>query len=642
MYSPEDRDILEKAVKYSMKAEISKVKKQSRFEKTRKYWRIISYITGYWQFKAVILMLIISTALDVATPLLIGNTIDIIKVTAGSEDFETWSGGLVGSLLLTVAQWYSNTYGTSIQYTVLGIFVASIVIVAGLVALINYSIRYGTAFYSQKGSYEMRRELYNHLLEQSFSFYDKQRTGQLMAKATGDIDQVQRFYDFGLRQIVSTTLLATLVIWTLLSMDVILSLLTLTTVPFIVFTMLEFGKKSFPVTQMMRQQYGDITSVFQENLTGIRVVRGFSQEAQEKHKLSNELDKYFNSHLLAAKYRAFYLPLATFISSLGFIIIIWYGGNQVIIGALSLGSFVAFYFYLFKIARPIRMLGMILNLFIRADAAADRVFGIVDSVSTVADSPDAVELINPNGSIEFDNVSFGYDANLVLKNINLEVKPGMTVAVLGATGSGKSSIISLIPRFYDVTEGSIKIDGRDIRGYTIDSLRKNIGIVRQDPFIFSTSFRENIGFGVDNPSLESIMDAAKNAKIHDYIISAPKEYDTEIGERGVTISGGQKQRIGIARALLKNPRILILDDSTSSVDTETEHEIQHALDGLLKNRTTFIITQRLSSIKKADYIVVLDKGEITEEGTHESLLALDGLYRRLYETQVSGAVEEVE
>ncbi len=611
-------------------------------EKARKYWRIISYVTGFWQFKVVMALILVSTVFDVLTPLLIGNTIDIIRVIEKGEPFGSWNGGYIGSILLSVAGWFSATYGYDIQYTALGVFVTSIILLAAVVALINYIIRYGTAYYSQKGSYEMRRELYNHLLDQSFSFYDKQKTGQLMAKATGDIDQIQRFYDFGLRQLVSTTLLGVLVIWTLVSMNLILSLLTMSIIPFIIFTMLEFGKKSFPVTLRMRQQYGDITSTFQENLMGIRVVRGFAQEDQEKQKIRSELDQYFNSHLLTAKYRAFYLPLATFISSLGLVIIIWYGGNQVIAGVLSLGGLVAFYFYLFRIAQPVRMLGMILNLFIRANAASDRVFDIVDSRSSVEDAPDAVELVNPIGHVEFNNVSFGYNENLVLKNINLDVQPGMSIAVLGATGSGKSSFISLIPRFYDVSNGSIKIDEKDIRDYTINSLRKNIGIVRQDPFIFSTSFRENIGFGVENPSLDEIIIAAKNAKIHDYIVSTPKGYDTEVGERGVTVSGGQKQRIAIARALLKNPKILILDDSTSSVDTETEHEIQQALDRLLENRTTFIITQRLSSIKKADYIVVLDKGEIIEAGTHDSLLALNGQYRRLYETQISGAVEEAE
>jgi ATP-binding cassette subfamily B protein len=276
-------------------------------------------------------------------------------------------------------------------------------------------------------------------------------------------------------------------------------------------------------------------------------------------------------------------------------------------------------------------------MFLRSNAATERVFEIVDAKVAVHDKPDALDIQELEGHVQFEHVSFGYDEkNMVLSDINLDVKPGTTVAILGATGSGKSSIINLIPRFYDVNSGSIKVDGRDVRDYKIQSLREHIGIVRQDPFIFSTTFKENIAYGVENAKMQDIEAAARRAKIHDYIVSTPKGYNTEIGERGVTVSGGQKQRIAIARALLKNPKILILDDSTSSVDTQTEHEIQKALDELLENRTTFIITQRLSSIKKAGYIVVLDNGAIAEEGTHDQLMARDGIYRRLYETQVSG------
>jgi ATP-binding cassette subfamily B multidrug efflux pump len=606
-------------------------------KKPWEYRRIISYITGYWQFKAVIILIVLSTLLDVLTPTIIGSTIDLIRTIEAGSSLYDWKGGIAGPALIPVASWLSTSFDYDLRYSTLGVFVASIVILAGSIAIINYIIRYGTAWYSQRGSYEMRKELYNSLLEQSFSFYDKQRTGQLMARATGDIDQIQRFYDFGVRQFVSTALLVVLVIWTLLSMNVALTLLTLAMLPFVTLIMLEFGRRSFPVTQTMRQQYGEITSVFQENLMGIKVVRGFAQEAQERRKIAGELDDYFKSHLLTAKYRAFYLPLATFISSIGFVFILWYGGNLVMAGAISLGSLVAFYFYVFRISQPVRMLGMISNLLLRANAASDRVFEIVDAKAVIEDKPDAVEVNELEGHVQFLDVSFGYDEkNLVLKKINLDVKPGMNVAILGATGSGKSSIISLIPRFYNVTSGSIIIDGRDIRDYKVKSLRRHIGVVRQDPFIFSTTFKENIGYGVENPKIQDIEAAAKSAKIHDYIMSTPKGYDTEVGERGVTISGGQKQRIAIARALLKNPKILILDDSTSSVDTQTEHEIQQALDALLENRTTFIITQRLSSIKKADYIVVLDQGEIVEEGNHEELLARNGVYRRLYETQILG------
>jgi ATP-binding cassette subfamily B protein len=290
--------------------------------------------------------------------------------------------------------------------------------------------------------------------------------------------------------------------------------------------------------------------------------------------------------------------------------------------------------------RPVRMIGFMTSMFVRAIAAGNRVFDIMDAEVEVHNKEDAKAISEIDGHLTFENVWFSYDGtNMVLKDIDLDIKPGQTVAILGATGSGKSSIINLIPRFYDVSKGIITLDGINLQDLTIQSLRNHIGIVRQEPFIFSTTIRENIAYGVKDATINTIKEAAKRAKINDFIESLPEGYDTKVGERGVTLSGGQKQRIAIARALLKNPKILILDDSTSSVDTHTEYEIQQALDELLENRTTFIITQRLSSIKKADYIIVLENGEIVEEGTHNNLYAKAGIYRKLYETQISGADE---
>jgi ATP-binding cassette subfamily B protein len=599
---------------------------------------MMGYVISFWQLKAVVALILVSTFLDVQMPMMIGDIIDLISNISNGRGLSDWDGGLMGILLLPASQWVAATLGYDPSYATLATYILSLVLVAGGVALLNYAVRYGGAWISQRGTYGLRSDMYNSLLEQSFSFYDKQRTGQLMARATGDIDQIDRWFDVGLRMSISTILLIVLVFWNLWNTDTSLTLITLVVLPFLFITMFVFGRKSFPVTQKMRQQYGEITSVFQENLMGLRVVRGFAQEKQEEAKIERELTKYFDLHILTAKYRAFFLPLATLITSIGFVLILWYGGNQVITGVLSIGSVIAFYLYLTRIAQPVRMLGNISNLLLRADAAAGRVFETIDANIAVNDKPDAVEITQLSGHVEFNHVDFRYDEkNLVLRDVNLDVKPGMTVAILGATGSGKSSIINLIPRFYDVTAGSIMIDGRDVRDYKIKSLREHIGIVRQDPFIFSTTFKQNIAYGVENAKLDDIEAAAKRAKIHDYITSTSKGYNTPVGERGVTISGGQKQRIAIARALLKNPKILILDDSTSSVDTQTEHDIQQALDELLTNRTTFIITQRLSSIKKADYIVVLDDGAVTEEGTHDQLMEHFGIYRKLYETQVSGS-----
>jgi ATP-binding cassette subfamily B protein len=376
-----------------------------------------------------------------------------------------------------------------------------------------------------------------------------------------------------------------------------------------------------------------------ENLSGLRVVRGFSREGFEEDKFWDELEKYFEFNIEMAKLRAFFRPLTSFISGVGVVIIIIYGGTMVIEESLSLGSMVAFYFYLSRLMGPVRMLGFMTGMFVRAQAAADRVFEIIDAEIDVHDKLDTIEIEKVVGHIKFEDVWFSYDSeNMVLKDIDLTVNPGQTIAILGATGSGKSSIINLIPRFYDVKRGSIKLDGVDIRDITIKNLRSHIGIVRQDPFIFSITLRENIAYGVEKASIEQVKEAANQAKIHEFIEGLPESYDTKVGERGVTLSGGQKQRVAIARALLKNPKILILDDSTSSVDTQTEYEIQQALDELLQNRTTFIITQRLSSVRKADYIIVLEDGEINEEGSHEELIELNGIYRKLYDTQISGAV----
>jgi ATP-binding cassette subfamily B protein len=486
----------------------------------------------------------------------------------------------------------------------------------------------------------MRDDMYNSLLEQSFSFYDQQRTGQLMARATGDINMLGRFFQMGVRMLVSSVLLLVLVLYSLVSINMTLTLISVTVIPFVFLATREFSRRIGPLWAAVREQNGVITSVLQENLAGVRVVRGFSREEYEEEKFSTELQRFFDMNITMARIRAFFMPLATFISSIGFVLIIWYGGGQVIAGLLTVGSLVAFYFYLARLMRPVRMIGFMTSMVVRALAAGNRVFDIIDAEVEVNDKEDAAEVSELQGRITLEDVWFSYDGdNMVLKDIDLDVHPGQTVAILGATGSGKSSIINLIPRFYDVSQGSIKLDGTDLRDLKIKSLRGAIGIVRQEPFIFSTTLRENIAYGVQNASLSDIREAAKRAKIDDFIEGLPDGYDTKVGERGVTLSGGQKQRVAIARALLKNPKILIMDDSTSSVDTQTEYEIQQALDELLEDRTTFIITQRLSSIKKADYIIVLEEGEISEEGTHDQLITYDGIYRKLYETQISGVSE---
>ena len=604
------------------------------------FTRLIGYISRYWELKAILILILFTTASTAISPAIVGNIIDLIKAVAEGNPVVPGEGvgKLAYQLFVPFAERLSAAREMSVGRASLFVFSFALIVLALLEGGFSYMQRYLLTIISQRAGFDMRDDMYNSLLEQSFSFYDQQRTGQLMARATGDINMLGRFFNMAFRIAISNTLVLITVLYSMASLSWELTFIALVTLPFLLYTTSTFGKKVRPMWQEVREQNGVLTSVLQENLSGLRVVRGFSREEYEEEKFGAEVQKFFDINVKMARFRAFFMPLASLISSVGIVIIIWVGGRQVIAGTLTLGTVLAFYFYMSRLMGPVRMLGFMTSMFVRAQAAADRVFEIVDAEIDVHDKEDAVELTSVEGHLVFEDVWFSYDdKNMVLKEIDLDVRPGQTVAILGATGSGKSSIINLIPRFYDVSKGNIKLDDLDIRDITIKNLRSYIGIVRQDPYIFSTTLRENISYGVESATTRAIEEAARQAKIHEFIKSLPEGYDTKVGERGVTLSGGQKQRVAIARALLKNPKILILDDSTSSVDTQTEYEIQHALDQLLENRTTFIITQRLSSIKKADYIIVLEDGVIAEEGSHDHLLELDGIYRKLYDTQITGA-----
>ena len=604
------------------------------------FTRLIGYISRYWELKAILILILFTTASTAISPAIVGNIIDLIKAVAEGNPVVPGEGvgKLAYQLFVPFAERLSAAREMSVGRASLFVFSFALIVLALLEGGFSYMQRYLLTIISQRAGFDMRDDMYNSLLEQSFSFYDQQRTGQLMARATGDINMLGRFFNMAFRMAISNTLILITVLYSMASLSWELTFIALITLPFLLYTTSTFGKKVRPMWQEVREQNGVLTSVLQENLSGLRVVRGFSREEYEEEKFGAEVQKFFDINVKMARFRAFYMPLASLISSVGIVIIIWVGGKQVIAETLTLGTVLAFYFYMSRLMGPVRMLGFMTSMFVRAQAAADRVFEIVDAEIDVHDKEDAVELTSVEGHLVFEDVWFSYDdKNMVLKDIDLDVRPGQTVAILGATGSGKSSIINLIPRFYDVSKGNIKLDDLDLRDITIKNLRSHIGIVRQDPYIFSTTLRENIAYGVESATTRDIEGAARQAKIHEFIKSLPEGYDTKVGERGVTLSGGQKQRVAIARALLKNPKILILDDSTSSVDTQTEYEIQHALDQLLENRTTFIITQRLSSIKKADYIIVLEDGEIAEEGSHDHLLELEGIYRKLYDTQITGA-----
>jgi ABC-type multidrug transport system fused ATPase/permease subunit len=436
-----------------------------------------------------------------------------------------------------------------------------------------------------------------------------------------------RLLDMILRIVVAVTLMAfsniplTLVAWALM--------------PLVAWQSVRIQLKSRKLWTGVQEQLGRVTTVLQENLTGVRVVKAFSREPYENQKFRNEAEELFSWNIRQNRIQAQSNPFYQAASMLAQVIVLWVGAIMITNGNLTAGELTAFLFYLTLMIMPMRMLGFIVQMFARAGASGERIFEILDAESAVKEKPDAVPLTDVKGDVEFNNVSFSYDAvSPVLRDVSFEAPAGKVIALLGPTGSGKTTIVNLLPRFYDVTGGSIEIDGKDIRDLTMGSLRANIGIIQQDVFLFSATVRDNIAYGAVNSTYEQIIEAAKIARIHDFIMSMPDGYDTWVGERGITLSGGQKQRISIARTLLLDPKILILDDSTSSVDTQTEFLIQQALAAVMKGRTTLVIAQRLRTVKDADQILVMRAGTIAERGTHDELIARDGLYREIYDLEL--------
>lgn len=520
----------------------------------------------------------------------------------------------------------------------LSIGIVGIAIVRGV---FSFGQQYLTEYVAHRTIYDIRNRLFDHIQRLSFSYHDEAETGQLISRATSDVDTLRRFLGHGLMHLLSDGLIFIGVLCMCLYMNWRLALVALSTTPFLLSAVFRYGGKIRPLYTAVQNQRGEMTSAIQQNLLGIRVVKAFAREDYEIQKFDSQSLGLLERNLEAARVSATYMPMMDFLAAAGTILVIWYGGSQVIHGTLKLGALVAFNSYLVRLISSVRMTGWIVNMAQNATASADRIFEILDTHPETHLKDGTKELKNCKGHVEFRNVSFSYNSgSRVLSNINLEVKPGEMVALVGPVGSGKSTIINLLPRFYDVTEGAVLIDGVDVRDYKLESLRRNIGIVAQETFLFGDTARENIAYGKPDAPLEEVIEAAKLANIHDFIESLPDGYETQIGERGVNLSGGQKQRIAIARALLMDPPILILDDSTSNVDTETEMQIQEALASLTKSRTTFVIAQRISTVKRADKIVVLDKGRIVEVGTHEELLAKGGLYSKIYQLQFRAQEEQ--
>ena len=488
---------------------------------------------------------------------------------------------------------------------------------------------------SQIVAYDLRNAFYDHLQRLSFAYHDRQHTGNLMSRATADVENVRMFMNMGIVRSLYFLVLLVVISFLLLKMNWQLGLLSLSFVPIL---MARSVKVSFAMRRIwvqVQESLGQLTTLLQENLAGVRVVKAFAAEEFEMKKFDNKAWQVAEESIQANRLQASNSTVMTFTFTIALGLILWFGGRQVFQGNLTEGEFAQFIFYLGMLTTPVRMAGWLVNSFARAISSGERIFSILDTESPVKEKRNAKELRQGQGHVRFENVSFSYDSSApVAMNITLEAKPGQVIALLGAPGSGKSTVVHLLLRFYDVTEGRITIDGIDVRDLTLASVRRNVGIVLQDVFLFNSTIGENIAYGAVNAPREDIIRVAKITQLHDFIQSLPDGYDTWVGERGATLSGGQRQRLAIARTLLLNPPILVLDDSTSSVDAQTEHLIRQAMDSVVRGRTTFVIAHRLSTVHNADLILVLKDGEIVEQGTHQELLKNGGLYREIYELQL--------
>jgi len=480
---------------------------------------------------------------------------------------------------------------------------------------------------------KIRNDLYNHLQTLSLNFFHGKRTGELMSRITSDVSLIEGSASNLLSDFVREILSMAGLIFVIFYRDWELAIIALLVFPPSLYFLVKIGEKLKRLSRKSQEKMADMASVLQENFTGIRVIKAFNKEEYESRRFSEENSRFFNLAKKTVKYVEISSPLMEFVGAFGLAMIVWYGGMKVINDQISPGSFFSFMAALFMLYAPVRKLSRSNNKLQQAIAAALRVFYIIDTKPEIVDKDDAVALPSLSKRIEFRDVGFRYDTEPVLKDINLKINKGEIIAIVGVSGVGKTTLVDLIPRFYDVTGGSIKIDDIDIRNVALKSLRDQIGIVTQEIFLFNHTVRYNIAYGKQDASMEEIIQTAKAAYAHDFIMKMPDQYDTVIGERGVKLSGGQRQRIAIARALTKDPPILILDEATSSLDTESEQIVQKALQNLMKNRTTFVIAHRLSTIVRADRIVVLDEGTIIDIGSHEELLKRGGLYHKLHEMQ---------
>ena len=565
--------------------------------------------------------LFVATIAQLAVPQLVQNMIDAVTRGVGTTGQAQIDLAAAERLLINAA-----------------LIIVAFAVVRGIFSFVQAFMAEKT---SQGLAFDMRNAIFGRVQRLSFSYYDQNQTGQLMIRATDDVEKVRLFIAQGLVLTTQAFLLLIGALGILAWTNWQLTLVILPLLPVAVILFMAFGAISQPLFGIVQRKLSTLNTILQENLAGIKVVKAFTREPHEERRFDVAASDLMAEQLRVSRIFSFLFPLIFLIAQLGQAAILYYGGAQILGGTLNLGEYQKFSLYLVYVFFPLGQLGFIISLMAQASASAGRIFEILDAKSEITDKPGAAALAQIEGRVEFKDVGFRYfgSSEPVLRQVSFAAEPGQTIALLGATGSGKTTIINLIPRFYDASEGTILIDGHDVRDVTLDSLRSQIGIVLQETNLFSGTIRDNIAFGRPDATTEQVVAAAMAAAAHDFIMSFPEGYDTPVGERGTTLSGGQKQRIAIARALLLDPRLLILDDSTSSVDLMTEYRIQQALDNLMKGRTSFVIAQRISTVLNADQILVLDKGTVVARGTHEVLMEQSPIYAEIYHSQL---VEDVD